>query len=266
MKAHVWFGLVFLLALGSIGGTFFYGTDPRSVDLPARFEAPNARSLLGKDHHGIDILAQVLEGSRSSVGIALVVVFISGAIGLLAGGWSGLRGGGVDGLFMGLTEVFLSIPGVLLSMVLTLLMEPSIWNLCFALTITAWISTARIVRAEVLRLRSSEFIEAARSLGAPERRVLLYHLLPAVLPLAMVTAINQLPGVILSEASLSYLGLGLPLEQVSLGQMIAQGRKYFIESPLQTLAPGVALLTIVLCLQIFVGKERLAQWTSLSRK
>jgi peptide/nickel transport system permease protein len=237
-------------------GPLLVSKDPNAIDLAARFQAPTLSSPMGKDHQGADIFSRVLKGSQTSLIVAISVVVSAGLIGLLVGAWSGLRGGIADGVMMGVTEVMLSIPGVLLSMVLTLLLEPSVFNLCFALVMTAWITAARVVRSEVLRLKTMEFVEAARAIGASESRVLLHHLIPSVLPLLLVTALTQLPAVILSEASLSYLGLGLPLDEPSLGQMIAQGRKYFIESPYQTIIPGLMVLAIVLSLQLLAEKDR----------
>lgn len=246
--------MFFLLAL--LMGPIFHSESPTAMDLATRFERPSLRAPLGKDHRGVDLLAQLLKGAQTSLVVGLSVVIIASLIGLFIGGWSALKGGWIDATLLSLTEVMLSIPGVLLSMVLTLLMEPSVVNLCFALMMTAWITSARIVRTEVLRLKTLEFVEAARALGASEVRVLVWHLLPSVLPLVRVTALTQLPGVILSEASLSYLGLGLPLDQPSLGQMIAQGRKYSIESPLQMLIPGLMVLGVVLCLQSLANQQR----------
>lgn len=226
-----------------------------SINLSRRFESPSLSAPFGRDHHGSDLLGRVAVGTQQSLMIGMIVVLVSGAIGLIIGGWSGYRGGVTDSFFLGFTEVLLSVPGVLLSMVLTLLMEPSVLNLCFALTVTSWIGTARIVRSEVLRLRTQEFVEAARALGATEARILVVHLFPMVVPLLVVTALSQLPGVILSESALSYLGLGLPLDQPSLGQMIAQGRKYFIEAPHEVIFPGLAVVFIVFCFQILASQS-----------
>ncbi|MBX9767224.1 MAG: ABC transporter permease [Bdellovibrionales bacterium] len=240
-------------------GPFFVSKDPNAIDLAVRLQGPSMSAPLGKDHQGADLFAKLLKGSQTSLFVGLSVVTSASLIGLLIGGWSGFRGGLIDTIFMSLTEILLSLPGVLLSMVLTLLIEPSVLNLCFALMMTAWITNARIVRSEVLRLKSMEFVEAARALGASETRVLTRHLLPSVVPLLLVSALSQLPSVILSEASLSYLGLGLPLDQPSLGQMIAQGRKYYIEAPYQTLIPGLMVLVIVLSLQSLGNRDHLGK-------
>ncbi len=226
--------------------------DPNRQALERRLEGPSGAHPLGLDELGRDILSRLLAGARVSVGVGCVVVVLAGSLGTLIGSVSGYWGGRLDALLMRTTDVFLAFPGILLAIALVAVLGPALRHVVLALVAIGWVGYARLVRSQVLQLRESEFVLAARAVGAGSARVLLRHVLPNVLPTLLVQASLGMAGAIMAEASLSFLGLGIQPPTPSWGAMINAGRGHLLDAPHLALFPGLAILATVMGLN-FLG-------------
>ena len=232
--------------------------DPYAQDLGARLDGPGDGHLLGRDQLGRDVLSRMIYGARVSMIVGLSVVFLSALIGCVVGGTAGYVGGRVDGLLMRISDVFLAFPGILLAIAMVAVLGPALEHLILALVVIGWVGYARVVRGQVLKLREEEFVLAARSAGTNGAWILLRHIFPNVLPLVVVQASLGLAAAILSEASLSFLGLGIQAPTASWGAMIDAGRGHLLGAPHLTIFPGLAILVTVMALN-FLG-DGLVQW------
>ena len=176
-----------------------------------RFKPPSSKYLLGTDECGRDILTLIMYGGRVSLLIGFLAAFISGVMGSIVGLIAGFYGGWKDSLLMRVTDIILVIPGLPLMIVLAALLGTSFWNIILVISITGWTGTARIVRSQVLSLKERPFIESVKAIGAGDLRILGNHLFPNVLPLIISQMVIRIGSSILSEASLSFLGLGDPM-------------------------------------------------------
>ncbi|MEE8368666.1 MAG: ABC transporter permease [Thermoanaerobaculia bacterium] len=226
--------------------------DPNLQDLDHRLEPPSRDHLLGLDELGRDVLARLIFGARISVGVGLAVVLLAGSFGSLVGAISGYFGGVTDRLVMRTADVFMAFPGILLAIALVAVLGPAIRHVIIALVIIGWVSYARLVRGQVMRIKECEFVLAAKSLGFPARRILVVHVLPNVVPVLVVQASLGMAGAILAEASLSFLGLGIQPPTPSWGAMINAGRSHLIDASHLSLFPGLAILLTVMGLN-FLG-------------
>jgi ABC-type dipeptide/oligopeptide/nickel transport system permease subunit len=224
--------------------------DPDKIDLDALKESPSLRHPLGTDQKGRDILARVIAGGRVSLGVAMLSVFISMSIGLFIGLISGYYGGRLDSALMALVDLIMSFPSLLLAIGISLLFKPGIITVMIAIASVGWASFARLIRGHVLVLKEATYIEAARAVGAGNGRIIIFHLLPQCISLAVVLMGLRAGGYILTEASLSFLGLGAQPPQASWGSMISAGRTYIITAPWIAIAPGVAILITALAFNI----------------
>lgn len=179
-------------------------------NLADRFSPPNEKYLLGTDEVGRDILTLVIHGGKISLLVGFLAASISGLIGTIVGLISGYFGGWRDNLLMRIVDIIMVIPGLPFMIVLAAILGPSFWNIIFVIAIRGWTGTARVVRSQVLSLKERPFIESVRAIGAGNVRIILYHILPNVLPLILSQMVLSIGGIILSEASLSFLGLGDP--------------------------------------------------------
>jgi peptide/nickel transport system permease protein len=207
--------------------------------------------LLGTDALGRDLLARLLLGGQISLLVSCGAGLLSALVGVTLGLLAGYEGGWVDALIMRLVDVELAIPSILLAMGLMAAFGASQLNVVLALAITAWLVYARTVRSSVLLLRNSQFSEAARSLGASDLRVIVRHILPNCVTPIIVIATQQTAQLIIVESSLSFLGIGVPIEIPSWGRMIAEGRSYLTTSWWIITMPGLALMTTTLALNFF---------------
>ncbi len=233
--------IVALIAAVAIFGPALNRTDPLAIDLGLSLAGPSPAHPLGCDSLGRDLLARILAGARVSLGVAIVVVAVSLAIGALVGGAAALAGGRVDGLVMRAVDIVLAFPGILLAIALAAILGPGLVDLVIALGAIGWTGYARLVRGEVLSLREREYVEAARALGARPARLLWRHLLPGVAGPLAVQATFGVGGLIIAEAALSFLGLGVPPPAASWGNMLDSGRAFILVAPHLTTAPGVAI-------------------------
>ncbi|MBN1878801.1 ABC transporter permease subunit [bacterium] len=226
--------------------------DPTAQDLAMRLTPPNLGHWFGMDHVGRDLLSRVLHGARVSMIVGTVVTLVSMCIGLLIGLVSGLAGGWLDDFIMRIVDVLLAFPGILLAIGMVAVLGPDIRNVMIALCIMGWVGYARLARGQTLALRQSDYVQAARSLGAGPIRIMSRHLLPNILAPIIVQATLGMAGVIIAEAGLSFLGLGVQPPSPSWGGILNSGVYYFREAPHMTVFPGLAIMIVVLGLN-FLG-------------
>jgi peptide/nickel transport system permease protein len=211
---------------------------------------PGSSFLLGTDPNGRDVLSRLIFGARVSLLVGVVATGLASVIGVLVGGIAGYAGGIVDSVLMRITDVVLSFPILLFCVALIAITGPSTRNVMLVIAFGYWTYLARIVRGLVLSLKEREFVVAARTLGIGHRAILRRHILPHLIPAIIVYSTLGIATSILIEASLSYLGIGVPLPQASWGQMISQGQQYFQTAPWLLIAPGVALVLTVLAFNL----------------
>jgi peptide/nickel transport system permease protein len=220
------------------------------TDLSSRLAGPGVAGWLGRDGLGRDVLARIAVGARVSFGVAIAVVTISLAVGVALGATAALAGGWTDLVIARVIDVVLAFPGLLLAIALAAVRGPGVGNVVLALSVLGWTTYARLTRAELTRLRHTPFVEAARALGIGPLRLVVRHLLPLAAPALLVQATFGLSGAIVAEASLSFLGLGVPPPTPSWGTMLDEGRQFLLVAPHLVLAPGVALAATVLAFQL----------------
>lgn len=207
---------------------------------------PNPRFLLGTDGLGRDLLSRLLWGGRISLAIGVSATAIVMATALIVGGAAGFAGSKTDFLLMRLVDLMISVPQLFVMLLLVVVLQPGAWVVVLVVSLFGWPYPARVFRSQILSLKEADFVLAARSLGVPERRIFLRHVLPHLLPLVTVYAALSMPGVIFAEASLSFLGLGVPPPTPSWGSMIQDGLEYYRAAPWLVLYPGLAItLTVV---------------------
>lgn len=231
---------------------------PNAVDLPGILASPGAETLLGNDDLGRPVLHRLLVGARVAFLVGFGVVALSLLIGALVGGIAAFAGGWVDLVLVRLVDVFLAFPGILLAIALAGILGPGIDNLILALAATGWVGYARLSRAQILALKERDHVLAARALGVRPGRVLVRHLLPLTLAPLIVEATFGIGGVVVAEAGLSFLGLGVQPPQASWGSMIREGVSYMLVAPHLVMAPGVAIALVVFSVNLL--GDRLRDW------
>lgn len=220
--------------------------DPTAQNLRMALKPPSAENLLGTDHNGRDIFSRMVYGSRVSLYIGLLVVTIRAGIGIPLGLVAGYFGGRIDNLIMRLTDIVIVFPGILLALAIMSIWGPGLNKVLLALAFTGWPEFARLVRGEVLALREREYVEAGRALGLSHMRIMGRHILPNVLPTLIVYSTISISAPIVSEAALSFLGLGIQPPEVSWGSMLADARSYIRVAPWFATLPGIAItITVV---------------------
>ncbi len=249
-------GLAVLLAFGlaAIFAGVLAAYDPNRGDLTQLRAAPSARHLLGTDSAGRDIAARLLFGARISMLVGIVSVSISALIGTFIGLQAGYSGGWVDNLLMRFTEVVMTFPVLFAVIVLVALVGPNVFNVILVIGVLGWPGLARLVRGQALSLRETDYVTAARALGGRDWRILLIHILPGVLPYVMVASTLGMASAILTEAALSFLGLGVQIPISTWGNMLysAQSLAVLQGMPWLWIPPGAAIALSVLAAN-FVG-------------
>lgn len=224
--------------------------DPNLIDLNAILSTPNVQLWLGADDLGRSILARLLRGVEVSFLVAITVTTVTMTIGVLIGLMAGFYGGKVDRLLMQVTDVFLAFPGILLAIAFAAVLGPGLGNLMIALCLTGWVSYARLTRGQTLGLRNRQHVLAAESLGASVPRLIFKHILPLLISILVVEATYSLASVMIAEASLSFLGLGIQAPNASWGAMLRDAVRYMLVAPHYVLVVGLSLMSLILAINL----------------
>jgi peptide/nickel transport system permease protein len=262
-KAFAWIGRQPLAALGlglllafvicALFAPWLAPHDPAQIFLKQRLMPPSEAHWFGTDELGRDILSRTIFGARISLVVAVCVVGLSLAIGLVAGCAAGFYGGWMDTVLnIYVMNAFLALPGILLAIAFVAFMGPGMGNVIVALAISGWVGYARLVRGQVMAVKEREFVEAARALGASNARIVVRHILPNILQPLIVQAAIGMAAAVLAEATLSFLGLGIPPPAASWGSMLNDARSHLFDSPHLVFFPAMAVMLCVLSFN-FIG-------------
>lgn len=256
--------LLLLFVLPGLAAPWLAPFDPLGLDLMGSLAPPSTAHWLGLDEQGADILSRLLHGARISLAVGLITVAISATFGTLAGLVAGYAGGWVEHAIMGLVDVLLAFPGLLLAIALVAVLGPGIENVILALSALGWVGFARLVRGQVLTVKGLDYVLAAQSLGAHHLRLMTVHILPNIMAPILVQASFAIAGSILAEASLSFLGLGAPPGTPSWGAMLAEGKYVLMDAPHVSIFPGLAIMAVVLGFNLL--GDALTDWLDPKRR
>lgn len=256
-SAIAWIALavIALMVLGAVFAPVLAPYGPNEQNIMVRLKGPMYKAdgvplnLLGTDELGRDILSRLIYGSRSSIMVGILTALFSGGIGVVAGLCSGYFKK-VDAVVMRLADIQLAFPSMLLALAFVAVIGGGFWNLIIILGITGWVSFSRVVRSEVLSLKSSDYILAARTCGIGHFRILWRHILPNVIAPMLTIFTSQVASAIISEASLSFLGLGIAPTTPTWGNMLHSGQLYMANAWWMSLFPGICIMLIVLSINI----------------
>jgi peptide/nickel transport system permease protein len=244
-----------VLIVAAIFAPFIATHDPIAQNLAMRYAAPSGQHWFGTDAIGRDVFSRLVYGARTSLEVGIVVTVVSTLIGMFVGAIAGFYGGIIDKILSGyIFNVFLAFPGLLLAIALVAFLGAGLEKVILALCIIGWVGYARVMRGQVLKVREYDFVQAARALGASDGRILFTHILPNAIQPLIVQASLGMAGAVLSEASLSFLGLGIPPPAASWGTMIeeARGLDTLYNAPHVLFFPGIAIALTVLAFN-FIG-------------
>jgi peptide/nickel transport system permease protein len=271
MSSALLFALIVttLVIVAGLAAPLVVPYDPLEQNVIDRLQPPMLMSggssahVLGTDQLGRDVLARLVYGARIALAVGGLAVAVSAVLGLVIGLVGGYYGGAADAILMRLLDIQMSMPFMLLALAIVGIYGPSLGNIIVVLTITGWVVYARVIRAEVLSLRSREFVVACRSLGGSNRRIIVRHLLPNVVPSLIILAALEIGRMMLLESALSFLGLGIRPPNPSWGSMLAEGRAYVTSAWWLATCPGLAVSFTVLSLNIVADRLRDALDSSL---
>ena len=210
----------------------------------------NGINILGTDNNGRDILTRLAYGGRVSMTVAVVALVTALTIGMTVGAVAGFFGGAIDSILMRFVDVIISVPLITLLLLLSVWISPGPIGLAFVIGVLSWTGVSRLIRGEVLSLKGRDYVDAARVIGASDRQIITRHIMPNVLPLVLVWASLALPSLILTEASLSYLGFGVGIPVPSWGNMLNESRAYFAKSWTFAFFPGFMIFMSALCINL----------------
>lgn len=223
---------------------------PNDILLEKILLGSDAQSLFGYDDLGRPLFDRLMVGAYTSFVITFGVIFISLLVGTTIGVISGYVGGVWDHFIVRIIDVFLAFPGILLAIALSGLMGPGIGNVIIALSVVSWVGYARLSRAQVMTIKQREHVQAAQALGASHSRIIIWHILPLIIAPLIIEFTFGIASIIIAEAGLSFLGLGVQAPDASWGSMIRDGTQYLLMAPHTVLVPGIALLLVVLAVNI----------------
>lgn len=238
--------IVFLFAI-SLLSPLLPIYDPNKIDLESLKRPPSIQHPFGTDNKGRDILVRVVYGGKISIGVAVIAALVSASIGFGVGIASGYFGGRVDTVLMSVVDFILSFPSLLLAIAISVILPPGIYTVMIAISAVGWTSFARLIRGHVLTIKDMPFIDAARAMGCSNLRILFMHVAPLCIPLSLVMMGIKLGGFILTEATLSFLGLGAQPPVPTWGSMISANRAYILTAPWMALFPGLAISITAFC-------------------
>lgn len=238
--------IIFLFAI-SIVAPFLSIYDPNKIDLDSIKRPPSMDHPFGTDSKGRDIFVRVIHGGKVSIGVAVVAAFVSAVIGFGVGIASGYFGGRLDTMLMSVVDFILSFPSLLLAIAISVILPPGIYTVMIAISTVGWTSFARLIRGHVLTIKDMPFVDAARAMGCSNLRILVLHITPMCIPLSLVMMGIKLGGFILTEATLSFLGLGAQPPTPTWGSMISANRAYILIAPWMVIFPGLAISITAFC-------------------
>lgn len=244
--------VIILIIVCAVFANFICRYDPYAQSLKDRLLFPSFKHPLGTDELGRDTLTRVIYGARISLTIGLVPTMISMIIGTFLGLIAGYFGGKIDFAIMRFADIMLAFPSLLLAMVVMYTMGGGLVNIFIALSLVNWASTSRVIRSETLSLSKKEYVEAAKSMGVGNAAIIFRHILPNCIPTLVVLFTLSIPSSILSESSLSFLGVGAQPPTASWGLMVVNAKKYLFTNPVLVLAPSIAIMIVVLAFN-FLG-------------
>jgi peptide/nickel transport system permease protein len=227
-----------------------FGLHGNEIDLNSVLAYPNLQHWFGADDLGRDILARILRGVEVSFIVAVTVALVTMTIGVTIGLLAGFYGGKIDKLLMQITDIFLAFPGILLAIAFAAVLGPGMVNLMLALCLTGWVSYARLTRGQTLSLRNRQHVLAAESLGAKPLRIMMRHIFPLLGSILMVEATYSLASIMIAEASLSFLGLGIQAPNASWGAMLRDAVRYMLVAPHYVLLVGLSLMSLILAINL----------------
>ncbi|WP_338034773.1 ABC transporter permease [Lacticaseibacillus kribbianus] len=248
--AMVWLVILLLLVLAALIGPLVSGASPYTIHVNLRNAAPSAQHWFGTDHLGRDLFVRTCLGVRVSLAVGLVATFLAIGFGTVYGMVMSFFGGWVDELLMRIIEIFNSLPGLLVTMIIMIVLGNGVGTMLFALAITSWSGAARQARGLVLQLRQADYVTAAVMLDTPLYKIMARHLVPNMMSILILDIGQSIPGNIFAEAGLSFLGLGIQAPNTSLGLLISDGQNQMLQSPSQLYIPVAILVLIVLAFNI----------------
>lgn len=243
-----WCVLVFVASLMQLA--------PNAIDLSHVLAPPSAQAWLGNDDLGRSILARLIEGASVSMSVAAAVTLITAAVGITLGLLAGYFGGWFDRLLSYITDVVMAFPGILLAIAFAAVLGAGLSNLIIALCLTSWVGYFRLTRAQALSLRNRQHVLAAQSLGASTPRILFKHMLPLLAAPLIVEATYSIASLVIAEASLSFLGLGIQAPHASWGSMLRDGVRYMLVAPHYVIFTGLCLMSLVLAINVYGDQLR----------
>ena len=245
------FIVILLLYLSAFVGPLIYRQSPNEIDLLNLLGHPSAAHLLGTDDNGRDILARLLDGGHISLIVGLIAVIIADSVGVLVGAFAGYFGKFTDSVLMRFTDALLAIPSFFLLLVVLSLFGPTLTKLEIAIGLTSWMAIARLVRGEFLRYKETDFVQAAKAMGASDLRVIFRHILPQAVSPVIVASSVLVGGAIILESALSYLGLGVQPPQASWGNMLTGAQNFVFTEPALAIYPGLLIVITVAAFNYF---------------
>lgn len=251
-----WPSWVLAFWLVAVACSLLFDLKPDDIDLTQVLLAPGTHHVLGTDDLGRDIAARIAAGAGVSMLVALLVTAVTLSVGTAIGLLAGYCGGWVDRALMQVTDVFLAFPGILLAIAFAAVLGPGLDNLLLALCLTSWVGYARLTRAQALSLRQRQHVQAAQSLGASAGRIMRKHMLPLLAAPLVVEATYSIAGLVIAEASLSFLGLGIQAPHASWGAMLRDGVRYLLVAPHYVLVVGISLMSVVLAVNVLGDQLR----------
>lgn len=243
--------VLILLVLICIFAPWLTPYDPNKQVLADRLLSPSAAHPFGTDQYGRDILTRCIYGCRISLSVGIISQLIATVIGYFMGVCAGYFGGKTDDIISFIIQVFSSFPFLLFAMALMYALGAGVVNLYLSLGLLSWASTARLIRSQVMQIKNQEYIQACKIDGGSDLRIILKHLFPNCIPMLIVSITLGIPSAILSEASLSYLGLGIPVPTASWGTMISESQQFIRSNTYYSLFPGLCIILTVMAFNIF---------------
>ncbi|MBE7720585.1 ABC transporter permease [Lacrimispora indolis] len=238
--------LIILLAVIAVFAPFIAPHDPYEQDVLNKFADISAAHPLGTDNYGRDILSRIIYGTRISLAVGIVAEAIAVTIGVIVGTAAGYYGGKIDTVLSRIIEIFASFPFILFAIAVMFILGQGIMNVFIAIGVIGWTGHARLIRSQVLQLRTKEYAEAARAAGASDFRIMVKHMIPNCLSTIIVITTLDIPSDIMLEATLSFLGLGVAPPTASWGEMISTARTFLRQQPMFSIYPGIAIMITVL--------------------